>query len=311
MLTNYFVARSVDVGVPGGTRARSVSPWRRSAAATPSAPARRFAGGADGSGSPLGPPRVFPEHVPAPPPQTAGFSAIGGFGRGALGPLPPGYPAPATRLVLRDLRLLLQLCAPPDEPLAAPGAHSPVLWLTWTGVLEEHRGARGSKLVCLRNTGCIASLNTTPARPLTAARLVRVSGVLRRGRVFCARGCKPGRGYARALRRQAACAARAKGGGVPRVRRPRAGEGAHSGAAPRIELEVGGICVQADAFAAGGPHARRLAVSVHHAELRDCQVPRALRRRGSGRHPISWVPGGQWRGEVACVVSGDGSGPRG
>ncbi len=85
---------------------------------------RRYAAGADGSGEPLGPPRVFPQHVPTPPPQTAGFSAVGGFGRGAIGPLPGGYPAPATRFVLRDLRLLLQLCAPPDEPLVAPGARS-------------------------------------------------------------------------------------------------------------------------------------------------------------------------------------------
>ena len=52
-----------------------------------------------------------------------------------------------------------------------------------------------------------------------------------------------------------------------------AGEGAHTGAAPRVELEVCGVCVQADTFAGSGPHVRRLAVSVHHAELRDCQVP--------------------------------------
>ena len=59
--------------------------------------------------------------MPTPLAQTAGFSAIGGFGRGALGPLPAGYPAPASRFVLRDLRLLLQLCGPLDEALAAPG----------------------------------------------------------------------------------------------------------------------------------------------------------------------------------------------
>lgn len=52
-----------------------------------------------------------------------------------------------------------------------------------------------------------------------------------------------------------------------------AGEGAHAGSAPRVELEVGGLCVQADTFGGRGAHARRLAVSVHHAELRDCQVP--------------------------------------
>lgn len=51
-----------------------------------------------------------------------------------------------------------------------------------------------------------------------------------------------------------------------------AGEGAHAGTAPRIELEVVGLCLQADTFDGSGPHARRLAVSVHHAELRDCQV---------------------------------------
>ncbi|KAK9836947.1 hypothetical protein WJX81_001853 [Elliptochloris bilobata] len=160
---------------------------------------RWYSAGADGDGAPLGPPRVFPEHVPTPPAQTAGFSAIGGFGRGALGPLPAGYPAPASRVVLRDLRLLLQLCAPPDEALAAPG------------------------------------------------------------------------------------------------------EGAHAGTAPRVELEVGGLCLQADTFGRRGPHARRLAVSVHHAELRDCQ-PRseggAAWRRILGYHATSRMP----RDASACLL---------
>ena len=96
------------------------SPVRVHLEAVPRRP--RYTAGGDGDGPPLGPPCIFPEHVPTPLAQTAGFSAIGGFGRGALGPLPAGYPAPASRFVLRDLRLLLQLCAPPDEPLAAPGA---------------------------------------------------------------------------------------------------------------------------------------------------------------------------------------------
>ncbi len=143
----------------------------------------------------------------------------------------------------------------------------------------------------------MASLDTSPARPHGMAG-AHVRSLAARARV-CVRGRKPGWGYAHAFWCQAADAARAEGGGVSRGRRRCAGEGAHSGAAPRIELEVGGICVQADAFAAGGPHARRLAVSVHHAELRDCQVRRALRR---------WEAQGAWRGEGACVVSGDAAG---
>ena len=39
---------------------------------------------------------------------------------------------------------------------------------------------------------------------------------------------------------------------------------------PRIELDVQGLCMQADSFRAGGPRIRRTALSVRHAELRDC-----------------------------------------
>jgi hypothetical protein len=57
--------------------------------------------------------------VPVSPAETAGgFSGAGGFGRGAIGQLPPGYPAPAQRLLLRDLSLLVQLCAPADDGAA-------------------------------------------------------------------------------------------------------------------------------------------------------------------------------------------------
>jgi hypothetical protein len=41
-------------------------------------------------------------------------------------------------------------------------------------------------------------------------------------------------------------------------------------ARPRIELEVEGLCLQADEFPTGGSYARRSALSVHSAELRDC-----------------------------------------
>ncbi len=39
---------------------------------------------------------------------------------------------------------------------------------------------------------------------------------------------------------------------------------------PRIELEVQGLCLQADTFRAGAPRIRRTALSVRQAELRDC-----------------------------------------
>ncbi len=177
----------VSVGSPGVAQARCALLWRSSAAASRPASARRYAAGADGSGSPLGPPRVFPEHVPAPPPQTAGFSAIGGFGRGALGPLPAGYPEPATRLVLRDLRLLVQLCAPPDEPLAAPGARA--------CALKEHCNALLRSVV--PEVRCQAMHGLSQRAPCASA----LSGIAGAGvgspaapaRV-CVRGCKPGWG---------------------------------------------------------------------------------------------------------------------
>ena len=39
---------------------------------------------------------------------------------------------------------------------------------------------------------------------------------------------------------------------------------------PRIELDVQGLCLQADSFQAGAPRIRRTALSIRHAELRDC-----------------------------------------
>ena len=39
---------------------------------------------------------------------------------------------------------------------------------------------------------------------------------------------------------------------------------------PRIELDVQGLCLQADAFRSGAPRIRRSVLTVRHAELRDC-----------------------------------------
>ena len=76
----------------------------------------RYREGGSAQGRPLGPPEIDPFHVPVPPAETSGgFSGSGGFGRGAIGPLPPGYPAPAQRLLLRDLHVLVQLCGAADE----------------------------------------------------------------------------------------------------------------------------------------------------------------------------------------------------
>ena len=52
---------------------------------------------------------------------------------------------------------------------------------------------------------------------------------------------------------------------------------------PRIELDVQGLCLQADSFRAGAPRIRRSALSVRHAELRDC-APRP--EGGQGWHKI-------------------------
>ncbi|BDA50280.1 probable autophagy-related protein 2 at C-terminar half [Coccomyxa sp. Obi] len=153
-----------------------------------------FKDGPDGAA--MGPPEILPDHVPVPPQgPPGGFSGVGGFGRGAIGPLPPHYPAPATRLILRDLRLLLQLCCSPGD-----------------------------------NDG-------DPMQP--SARL-------------------------------------------------------------RVELEVEGLCVQAEAFPPGGSHVRRSALSVRHAELRDC-APRpeggSAWRRILAYHATSHVP----RDAQACL----------
>lgn len=65
----------------------------------------------------MGPPEIISEHVPVPlerPP--GGFRGRGGgFGRGALGPLPDDYPPPAFRLVLKDIRACIQLCTDADN----------------------------------------------------------------------------------------------------------------------------------------------------------------------------------------------------
>lgn len=54
---------------------------------------------------------------------------------------------------------------------------------------------------------------------------------------------------------------------------------------PRMELDVKGLCLQADVFRPGGPRIRRSSLSVRHTELRDCAP-----------HP----EGGQgWR-KIAC-----------
>lgn len=41
-------------------------------------------------------------------------------------------------------------------------------------------------------------------------------------------------------------------------------------ARPRMDLDVQGLCLQADVFPPGGSYIRRTAISVHSAEVRDC-----------------------------------------
>ncbi len=71
-------------------------------------------------------------------------------------------------------------------------------------------------------------------------------------------------------------------------------------ARPRLEVEVEGLCAQAEAFPAGSPHVRRTALSVRQAELRDC-APRpeggAAWRKILAYHATSHVP----RDAQACL----------
>lgn len=79
-----------------------------------------------------------------------------------------------------------------------------------------------------------------------------------------------------------------------------AGDPMQPSARPRLELELEGLCVQAEAFPPGGSHVRRSALSVRHAELRDC-APRpeggSAWRRILAYHATSHVP----RDAQACL----------
>ena len=53
------------------------------------------------------------------------------------------------------------------------------------------------------------------------------------------------------------------------ARRRRSGGGTEGlGASKRLELELAGVCLQVDLFEPKGQHARRVALSVHHVEVR-------------------------------------------
>lgn len=68
---------------------------------------------------------------------------------------------------------------------------------------------------------------------------------------------------------------------------------------PRVEFDVEGLCVQLDTFEADAPYARRLALSVQSAQLRDCD-PRAdsppAWHRIFGRHQSATIP------QAACLL---------
>ncbi|KAK9805512.1 hypothetical protein WJX72_002557 [[Myrmecia] bisecta] len=111
------------------------------------------------------PPSVNDDHFPTPTEEEVQAARMGGaLGRGALGPLPEGFPAPVLRITLRDIKCVVALCRA-DEPGSPTASH-----------------------------------------------------------------------------------------------------------AGRIELDVTGLCVQADTFAPADQYARRTAVSIHHLEIRDCAV---------------------------------------
>jgi hypothetical protein len=48
---------------------------------------------------------------------------------------------------------------------------------------------------------------------------------------------------------------------------------ADSGEASRLELDLTGLCLQMDVFGPGGQNARRVALSVHHIEVRRSADP--------------------------------------
>ena len=75
----------------------------------------------------MGPPEIIAEHVPVPLEQApGGFGGGGGFGRGALGPLPEDYPPSASRLTLKDIWACIQLCTEAEDS----GAPLPIGRLT-------------------------------------------------------------------------------------------------------------------------------------------------------------------------------------
>lgn len=53
--------------------------------------------------------------------QLPARQGVHGSGRGAIGPLPPSHPVPLSRLILRDLKLLITLSPEEEEQTSQPG----------------------------------------------------------------------------------------------------------------------------------------------------------------------------------------------
>ena len=72
---------------------------------------------------------------------------------GALGPLPPSYPTPLSRLIFRDLKLLITLNQEEDEQPSQPGLYKHV----------------NNAVLCILQKACVTLLH-----PATLVCLTRV-----------------------------------------------------------------------------------------------------------------------------------------
>jgi len=156
-------------------------------------------------------------------------------------------------------------------------------------------------LLCLRYAAkqCMASLNARPARPLSAALPVRVSGVRRRRRVCACAVANP------------AGVKRTPFGARPRTRLARKAAGSHGAGAvaqarARTRARRRGSSWRWAASACRRTRllraARTRAAWPSACTTPSCATARCRARCAAGR------PRGAWCGEGACVVSGDGGG---
>ena len=189
------------------------------------------------------------------PPSEAELAAAraSGIGRSALGPLPEGYPAPRFRLVLQDVNVRYL-----DKTPIAPGVR----------IFSQHTSKCGHMLapVCCvgssTETACHACKDCLPmSRDCTRppGRAISIPESATQTAADCTFNIQQ---VTVALAREPALASAASSGSS------RGALAADGGEASRLELDLTGLCLQMDEFGSGGQHARRVALSVHHIEVR-------------------------------------------